>query len=414
MEMESLHTLDNIQTADSGSSSKSASYRDAQVWKDIEAETGFASYADYLGYYSDVRQDFGYKWEEYQKLPEDEDAMPADKRHRTIVYDLLIQGNYLTKLSLRRICDSGTELIQALRKPPDGISVQLVLWFTSDLSLNQEMVDALVLGLKLDLDDFKSRKPWSPAPKKFACQVKSIFSEQTVATISQDFMPDVANAVPVVLVAGRHDYWGTFYLRDKGGNPPVLKSPGQSMRFEVMSKTNGTLEIAGRAYARAVEHFVMQDTVLYSTKPFLLLAAMSPLLYAEACRITEVFDSVQRLYTRVFFWSRDSHAGFSWGGKEALAAERLELRRVLEMIEDLLGQFSSYSDDKIYPDLSRQLSNVAIVAQLRSLIADARRLDAEVRDSKQVQVGDLALEESRKAIDLSNAQIREAKSGKSG
>lgn len=228
--MGSLHTLNDIQTAASGPSRKSASYRDAQFWKDIIAETGFASYADYVEYYGDFWLEFGLGRIGYREMPESEDDMPADKQHRTTIYDLSIQENSLPKLSLRRYCNSGTDLIQALRKPPDGVCVQLVLWFHTELPLNQEMTDTLVLGLKLDIDGLRCRRPWSYAPKKFARQVKSIFGEETVAAISDTFMPDVANVVPVVLVASsacEFNYWDDHSLKALGdGNekPPILRS----------------------------------------------------------------------------------------------------------------------------------------------------------------------------------------------
>ena len=56
--MESLHPSDRVETAEPGPWSKPASHRDAQVWKDIEAETGFTSYADYLEFYQDIHPDF--------------------------------------------------------------------------------------------------------------------------------------------------------------------------------------------------------------------------------------------------------------------------------------------------------------------------------------------------------------------
>lgn len=137
---------------------------------------------------------------------------------------------------------------------------------------------------------------------------------------------------------------------------------------------------------------------------------MSPLLDAEKVRLTKIFNKVHDIYTRMVFVRPRSFPD----SKDDLDRQRLELRRALEVSEDLLGQFSRYLGSEAHSDLSKYASYGGIVADLRTLIADARRLDAEVRDYKQVQVGDLALEESRKAIDLSNAQIREAKSGKSG
>ena len=206
MELESLPSQDHTDPAAPGLSSEPASYRDAQVWKYIKAETGFASYADYLKFYLDV-DDKRAELLRYEGLPEDETYLSAHERSRIVVYDLSILENSLTRLSQRCVCDSGTKLIEALRKPPDGVCVQLVLWFNYDFSLNQEMVDTLVLGLKLNIEDFRSRRLWPSAPKTFGPQIKSVFGEQTVATIAQNFMPNAK--VPVVLVASTawSDHW---------------------------------------------------------------------------------------------------------------------------------------------------------------------------------------------------------------
>ena len=46
-----------------------------------------------------------------------------------------------------------------------------------------------------------------------------------------------------------------------------------------------------------------------------------------------------------------------------------------------------------------------------ALISEARRLEAEIRDYLQFEVGDLSLRESKKSIELSVSQIQEAKRG---
>ena len=216
MEMESLDNLDDAETTNSSHSSQPAAYRNAQVWKDIEAETGFASYEDYLEYYKDVQHDILMKMERLQlhkenvqQYKERTKDIPAIVRTRTVIYDLSTEERYPSQPSLRCHCESGTELIQALRKPPNGVCVQLVFWLRSNSLLDQEMVDTLGLGLRLDLDDFDYRGRGSPLPRKSGPRIKSIFGEQTVAAISQGFMRDVANEVPVVLVASASGarYW---------------------------------------------------------------------------------------------------------------------------------------------------------------------------------------------------------------
>ena len=414
MEMESLHTSDQASTWESDSSSERASYRNAQVWKDIEAETGFASYEDYLEFYRDVRPDL---YNKLRKLRYKE-IIYGSARMQTFIWDLSMQQNSSTRLDLRCYCESGTELIHALRKPPDGVCVQLVLWDRTNSPLNQEMVDTLGLGLRLDLDDFDYRERWSPPPRKSGPQIKSIFGVQTVAAISQGFMRDIANEVPVVLVASADwdrfwDLLGSSLVADYYETPPFCKSPIVVTPLEIDNSLNkyDHLECLSRNYVRIVQNFIVQGRDVQPTKQSLLLAAMSPLLYVEVDRMTNHINNVQAMYTDLVFVVSDESRE-PRVSQEDLDKHRLKLRRITEINEDILGQFSRYLGSEGHLDLIDQPSYVSIVATSRSLIADARRLDAEVRDFKQIQVGDLALKESRKSIELSNAQIREAKSGK--
>ena len=410
MEIESLYISNQVEIAEPGFLSQPASYKDAQVWKDIEAETGFTSYEDYLWFYKDVRRDIDQTlWE----LRESADKIPTyhPVRPQIVIYDLSIQENSSARLTLRCQCESGTELIQALRKPSDGVCVQLVIWRRIDSTLDQEMVDTLGLGLRLNLNDFYYREHYLPPPRKSRPQIKSIFGEQTVATICQGFMRDVANEVPVVLVTSTSEgrYWdllGSSFVAGYCETPPFCKSPRVIMPLERKVRDHWSIERVGRDYARAVQNFIVQGRDVQPTKLSLLLAALSPLLYAAVRRITEIFNTVQYRYTNIVFADHEERE------TESLDTHRTRLRRTIEANEDLLCQFSRCLGSEAQSDDSKQPSYVAVVAELRSIIADARRLDAEIRDFKQIQVGDLALKESHKAIELSNAQIREAKSGK--
>ena len=153
----SLDISDQAETAEPGPSRQPALYRDAQVWKDIKAETGFTSYAEYLEYYVKVRPDFSGKLSRHQNNSK-RFGNNGSARIQTFIYDLSIQEDSSTRLSRRCRCASGTELIQNLRKPPDGVCVQLVLWFRDNFPLSQETVDTLGLGLGLDVDDFYHRE----------------------------------------------------------------------------------------------------------------------------------------------------------------------------------------------------------------------------------------------------------------
>lgn len=424
--MEPLHPPAHNDMTEAWPVSESQSYKDAQVWKDLKAETGFASCIDYLELYKDVRLGYKKRLNKIQRLPKDhltaENHLAASDRSSVVIYDLSEQQDSSIRIILRRHCYSGTELIQALREPPSKTRVQLVLWFFEYRLLDQEMVDALILGLKLDvtfLDNLRTvssahlRPPTSKAFR--TSQIRSISVDGTVATISQGFMPDVVNTVPVVLVASTLNGEMSTNTLEKilaegeDEKPPIRRlSYEESMSFERI--LDGSLEKRGRIYARTMDHFVVQDRNATPTKASLLLTALSPLLYAQAYRMTSALNQLQMIYVQICcrtpiaqnrdYLSHDLHLG------------REELRRLVEATEDLVGQTLGYLGSEAHLNWFEEPSCFSIRADLNNLVDRGRRLDTEVRHFMQLQTGSLALEESRKSIELSNSQIREARSGK--
>ena len=399
MEMETLHSRDQIETAEPGHSTESQFYKDAQVWKDIEAETGFASYVDYLESHP---RHFRKLLEDFRKLPVDE-AQP-----RLAIYDLSKQENLPIGPNLRRICSSGTELIKALREPPDDVCVQLVVWNFIYEMLNQEMADALTRGLRLDPEFFEhlriqGRKDKKHEPPKHehvrASELKSVSVNGGGAAISQNFLLGAATTVPVVLVAGNSILEEMLVLAQESYAIPLLRQDW--------------VNILDLYWTSTVKRFIVTARCATPSKALLLLAAISPLLYAETCRIGKALKLTKKQYCPIV---RDRSRGSSVSAKQIqhLEEERLSLRRTVEDAEDEVVRIFEYLDYEVDVDWSTVSSYVSIKADWRSLSDKARRLEAEIRDFMQLQVGSLALEESRKSIDLSNSQIREAKSGKFG
>ena len=428
MELESLPPADYTETAEFESASKSPSYRDAQVWKEIEAETGFASYADYLDFYKDVCPDFEDLLEQYRRWPENLRTTPRySHADEVVIYDLSKQENIPVDLSLRRHCHSGTELIQALREPPSNVCLQLVLWIWDGDSFNQEMTDALVLGLKLDpqfLRDLDSvnRGQRPRAPNGFqASQIKDTVGNGIAAIISQNFMPEDVNAVPVLLVAIKHPVFRdgipleeVFLAGGDKGIPRIKRSALGESNAVVVTEVDGLKNI-GQIYAKYVEDFIVQRRFATPTRAptqaFLLLAATLPLLDAEAYRMRKILNEMKFNYGSITQRRLDG-IHIPTEQNNDLDRQRLKLRRTLEEAEDYVSQIFRYLSSEVDSDWSKEPSYLSIKSDWRSLIDEARRLETEVRDEMQLQVGRLSLEESRRSIELSTIQIRESKSGK--
>ena len=445
MEMESLRLPDQTETAGSGLSSglhlpEHIDYKDAQVWKDIEKETGLASYADYLDFYKDVRPDFADRLKAFQELPKDflsaEIHSTEFDRSSIDIYDLSTQEDSTVAVKLRHHCYFGTELIHALRAPPKDTCVQLVLWSIPRWSQNQEMVEALILGLRLDvgflaevdtissplpsdLDSDRSnvdKKSFLTPPnlRTFRpSQIKSIVGHGAVCTVSEKFMSDVADPVPVVLVAvddgPETQTLRRLLARYKSEQPPFRRP---SHKGSVLPPLNyvSRREKFGKIYVDAVEQFIAQYRNYTPTKPFQLLAAMSPLLHAGGYRITETLKELQDTYSKMRAPLLNKEDLDRLG--DELRSKREALRRNVEEAEDLVGQTFRYLGSETNIDWSKETFSLKVRADWKSLVDDARRLETEVRDFMPLQVGDLALQESRNSIELSNLQITVSKKGK--
>ena len=394
-----------------GPSRPRPSYKDNRVWRDIEAETGFASCADYMEYYQDIRPDFKARLQQYRKMPEDLDKLEM----RMSIYDLSEQEDSAKCLRFRQNCHSGTELIRNLRDPPGNVCVQIVTWRRRLLvPLSQEMADAVILGLKQDpqlledLDRLWKDEENYPTTGFRTSHITRLVGHGTIAFLSRKFISKATKATPVLLIAAHHSYFsdsteifdGEAFTGAGQRKPPFFRS-----RTDFRS-----------LYAKAVEQFIQESRSNISTEAVLLLAAVSPLLHIEAHQIREASIIVRRTYDRLMA-SKLDHRSHPIMRDEDLTGDldiqRLVLRHTLEKGEDHVKQVFRYLGSEIDTDWSMEPSYVSIEADWKSLIETARRLETEVRDYMQIQVGNLSLEESRRSIELSSIQIRESQSGQS-
>lgn len=412
MEMSPLHPEGQSESAEPGPSHQRPSYKDDQVWKDIEAETGFASCADYMEFYKDIRPDFTARLNQYGAMQKGQDNMTE-----LSIHDLSKQEDSAECLRFRRHCRSGTELIRRLRDPPGDVCVQIVLWKQFFFpQLFQEMADAVVLGLKLDpqiLEDldrlWKDEEDYRTTGFRTS-HVQRLVGHGTIATLSQNFITQSVKAVPVLLIATSNRIVGAT------GHKLAQAFAGGGRWMPPFSRSTSVHQKISEAqlYAKTVEEFIAQSRFAIPTEAFLLLAAASPLLYNEADQVQKALMDVQSTYHELMRRKLDHPSLSDMEHKDLtgnLDIQRLVLRHTLEKGEDHGKQFFRYLCSEIDTDWSKEPSYVNIEADWKSLIEAARRLETEVRDYMQIQVGNLSLEESRRSIELSNIQIRESQSG---
>ena len=425
MEMDFLHRVGPAEPTESR-----PSYKEDQVWKDIENETGFASCADYMRFYAYVRPDFVDRLGQYRAIRKGQHSMRDDgtkfrtkrSNYELSIYDLSKQVDSAKCLRFRHDCDSGTELIRALRNPPRNVCVQIVFWSSSLASpltpFSQEMADAVILGLKLDpqlLEDLE--KFWEGRDDYHTIgfrnsHIQRLLGYGVIAILSQNFMDGSAKAVPVLLVAANEKFYG-----ERDSASATSFNGGGRRKPPFSSSVTYTMGFSGASlYAKTVEEFIAQSRITFPTEAVLLLAAGSPLLYNEASRVQKALLKVQDTYDELMSRKLDHSSLPGMAHKDILGdldIQRLVLRRTIEKGENYARQFFRYLCLDIDVDWSKEPSYVSIEADWKSLIEEARRLETEVRDYMQIQVGNLSLEESRRSIELSNVQIRESQNSKS-
>ena len=413
MEMNSLHPNGHTGLANPGPSHPQLSYRDYRVWRDIEAETGFASCADYMDFYKDIRPDFRARLRQYRAMS----AERYDIRNPISIIDLSKQENSAKCLRFRQSCHSGTELIRNLRDPPGNVCMQIVFWPQLLFAqLTQEMADAVVLGLKLDpqlledLDRLWNDKEDHCTTMFRTSHVKRLVGHGTIATLSRDFITQSVKAVPVLLIAASNRVYGasTYKIAETftGG---CRRRPPFSRSTRVDQKLPGA-----ELYTKAVEDFIAQSQFAIPTEGILLLAALSPLVFNEADQVQKAITDVQSTYHELMRHKLD-HRSLSGVEHKDLTRDldirRLVLRHTLEKGGDHVRELFRYLCSEIDTNWSKEPSYVSIEADWKSLIEAARRLETEVRDYMQIQVVNSSLEESQRSIELSNIQIRESQSG---
>ena len=90
---------------------------------------------------------------------------------------------------------------------------------------------------------------------------------------------------------------------------------------------------------------------------------------------------------------------------------RYLLRRMVEDFEDSYQRLRDRMHSPMKQDTPQSQSLMTLEGDLQQSSLEATRLETEIRDYLQLRIGELALQESKKSIELANSQMEEAKRG---
>lgn len=387
--------------------------KDDEVRDLLKAETGYSSYAAYLKAYG-----VHYR---YMECLRDSLTRPENS-------GLVIQGSKITILGLSAgnnsrprvatICASisARDSITVLRQPPASVAVLVVLWNT-DHQFDWEIIDTLGLGLKIDARFFVAlyggrSRYWDP---------KFVKLGTFVATVVQPYNPDKLVAVPIVLIARRfQDCRTENSVEEEIGDTPSFRYPAAAFytpHNDTMARKEGDNHEhrVHPSYARLLNWCLENEKEPADVVTDLALKPLVPLLYLKIFEIRDYCESIRGNYQTLqgLAGDRDWLDATKDRLIPQLREQRVRLRAMVEDQGDALDQLLEYirSQTSAVRQLKECWPKVARDVQRNQ--QEAARLEAQVRDYLQLQVGESALQESRKSIELSNRQIEEGKRGQS-
>ena len=371
------------------------------VLDNVRSQTGFASYRAYLESHKKDYPSF--------KNILDPHHLRIDVAWSGAVLNLGKNGG----LSTSEYCDSDppgqcTRVVEALCHPPLDAELQIVLLdipvnHVSPENLTKEEMDLLdFLGLGFQLDPKLLRSIF--ASPRFARYNTSLDLDRyhsahmtmgnIVVTTSQPRLGPLK--MPIVLVTGQINAELQHLLSefDRIRPSPPFEStsftkPACGTEFSIIYQLlfNHLLDQNKRMGQKATTSSLMC---------FLPIVQMKILQWRRTC-------SEQREHLLLKYPEpKDS----------SLYDRRARLRRKIDRMENDWCSFSRYIRTQHGHDWSKGQVFGNIEAEVKEVIADACRLEGQIRDHLQLEAGKLGLEESRKSIEMSNRQIEEAKRGR--
>ena len=380
-----------------------------RLWNDLEAETVFTSY---LGYLDKTAADHGplYLYDVKLALNQLIKHTAGSDIPRCAIVDVHDKDSTSLKFTLRCNSTSATEILSALRQPPAATRVRIVLWDCT--SMTEEMLDAIGLVLKIRASFFNalaarhSKTPgWS---EKYVGETMSddvVVVGQYVMTLIRDYIPANPDAAPIILIAAvDQEYHRKSVCEHQTFS---LQRPGMQAKSNMPNPLN-QLPRWMAEYFNGLESDIKKriaherNDMDLTFGPLVTLLQFSAPLVRPECRAirADYLDATRPRQTETV-------------GKvlKDVFEKRYLMRKMIEDSEDNSIRLRDYVHSLEKHDTPQSQSLMSLEVDLQQTRLEATRLEAEIRDYLQLQTGELALQESKKSIELSNFQIEEAKRG---
>lgn len=238
-----------------------------------------------------------------------------------------------------------------------------------------------------------------------------------VATVVHHYKPDKPDAIPVVIITSmRLNSTIANAIQEEVDDIFPFQYPAiKTYPFHIDPSTlKQSKRICGRMYVEYPTYLRLLKWVFEKEKALALdvsdltLRSLIPLLYLSVFAMRDLCENIRKEY-RELQRVVDLEYGVLDASKErntsALVVKRLRLRALVEGSEDDFNRLPGYIRSET--SAGRQLDNswIEVEEKLKRTNQEARRLEAQIRDYLQLQVGEWARQESKRSIELSSRQI---------
>ena len=380
-----------------------------ELWHALKAETGYSSYFAFMKAYA---ADHPYMDEIHAQLTRcNTTGVPTFN-----ILDLSNDESSRLRVVPRfdSPIDSATRVVTSLRQPPANVAVQILLWDTDGI-FDENTLNALGLGLKINPPFFSALFYWKRRPQLDPRHIKI---GGIAATIVRHYKPDKPDAVPIVLIAcsQRHKLLARAVERKISVSP--FQNPNidaclyySHLHDPALPTRVYDLSIGWHTDYLRVLKLCLEEEEQAADAAALVLKPLVPLLYLRKVAISDYCQAIRGKYREVELDT--SIESIRDGIIPGLPKDRLYLRGLVEDSEDELNYLRRYLRSQVSTNRLSNGSWLKVEEDLIQTRQEAGRLEAEIRDWLQLQVGEWALQESKKSIELSNRQIEEGKRGQS-
>ena len=289
---------------DSSSEAKPYTFEDGeQLWKDIQAQTGFDSYREYIRTYLDWedRSDLRLLW--YWMIH----ASLQDDHDHCYILDVSAHEDWPPRMSTRCHSTSGLQLLAALGQPPEHVRVQIVLWTIGE-RISLELLDILGLGLRIDPQFFlaviqtlgarQRSEPFDGVVDTRPLRPSHVVIHRVVATFVRHYHIDKPAAPPTILIAG--DINSTEDLLCIAGqnisNPPPFTLPKDPIQKDSSASLTVALRKWLHIYKEAFTALAENNPDNTRCTAAIIAGVLMPLLQMNCLQIRMQFARLRRTF----------------------------------------------------------------------------------------------------------------------